>query len=204
MRLTFIVVPIIALTLDAVGLVAQQPAPASRTNAAPVIGTAKGLPAGYVIGPGDTLTISFWRDKELSGDVTVRPDGKISLPLINEVDAAGLTPEQLRARLIEAAGKYIEDPDPSIQVKEIRSRIVFITGQVTRPANYPLNSDMTVLQLIAVAGGLLEYAKDKDIVVIRNEGGKEEHHKFNYRDVVNRKNTAQNIVLKPGDTVVVP
>jgi polysaccharide export outer membrane protein len=158
----------------------------------------------YVIGPADVLSIVFWRDKDMSGDVMVRPDGKISLPVLNEVQAAGYTPEQLRAKLMEAAGKFLEEPNATVVVKEIRSRNVFITGNVAKPATYPLNGEMTVLQLIAVAGGLQEYADSKNIVVIRTEGGRQQYHKFNYKDVVTQKRVGQNIVLKPGDTVVVP
>jgi polysaccharide export outer membrane protein len=156
-----------------------------------------------VIGPADVLSVVFWRDKDMSAEVTVRPDGKISLPLLNEIGAAGSTPEELRARIVEAAEKFIAEPDVTIVIKDIRSRNVYITGNVAKPATYPLNSEMTVLQLIAVAGGLLEYADAKNIVVIRIESGRQQFHKFNYKDVVSQKNTAQNITLKPGDTVVV-
>jgi polysaccharide export outer membrane protein len=176
--------------------------PAASANGATADGVR--LPAGYVIGSDDILSVVFWRDKDMSADVTVRPDGKISLPLLNEVTAAGLTPEQLRQKLTEAAGKLIEDPNITIVVKEIRSRNVFITGNVTKPAMYPLIGQMTVLQLIAVAGGLQEYADSKNIKVIRTENGRQEYHTFNYKDVVSEKHTAQNIALKPGDTVYVP
>jgi len=183
-----------------------QQAPRGSTTAASTNVTAASatVPAGYVIGPADVLSIMFWRDKDMSADVTVRPDGKISLPLLNDITAAGLSPEQLRGRILEAAARLLEDPDATVVVKEIRSRNVFITGNVTKPATYSLNSDMTVLQLIAVAGGLLEYADSKNIVVIRNENGHQQYHKFNYNDVVRQKGMAQNIPLKPGDTVVVP
>jgi polysaccharide export outer membrane protein len=140
----------------------------------------------------------------MSADVTVRPDGKISLPLLNEMQAAGYTPEQLRSRLVEAASKYLEEPNATVVVKEVRSRKVFITGNVAKPASYSLIGEMNVLQLIAQAGGLLEYADSKNIVVMRNEGGKQQYFKMNYNDVVKRKNVAQNISLKTGDTVVVP
>ena len=162
------------------------------------------VPPGYVIGPDDVLQIVFWRDKEMSADVVVRPDGKISMPLLNDVQAAGLTPEQLRAKLTEAAGKLMEEPTVGVGVKEIHSRKVFITGNVAKPGTYPLSGDMNVLQLIALAGGLAEYADSKNIVVMRNEGGQAQSFKFNYKDVVKQKNVQQNILLKPGDTVVVP
>ncbi|HXH06107.1 MAG TPA: polysaccharide biosynthesis/export family protein, partial [Vicinamibacterales bacterium] len=162
------------------------------------------LPPGYVIGPEDLLMIVFWRDQLLSGDVRVRPDGKISLPLLNDIQAAGATPEELRARLAEAASKFLQEPNPTVIVKEIRSRNVFITGNVAKPGVYPLNSEMNVLQLIAQAGGLLEYADSKKIVVIRNENGRQRYYRFNYNDVIRQKRVQQNIALKPGDTVVVP
>jgi polysaccharide export outer membrane protein len=161
-------------------------------------------PSGYVIGPGDVLSVLFWRDKDMSTDVTVRPDGKISLPLLNDVTAAGYAPDELRVKLKEAASKFIEDPDVSVVVREIKSRNVFITGMVARPASYSLNSDMTVMQLISVAGGLLEYAKKDKIIVQRKEGGKDRVFRFNYSDFIEQRNFAQNITLKPGDTVVVP
>jgi polysaccharide export outer membrane protein len=165
---------------------------------------APAVPPGYVIGPQDLLSVVFWRDKDMSADVVVRPDGKISLPLLNEVHAAGLTPEQLRVKLNESAAKYVEDPNASVVLKEIHSRNVFITGNVAKPSTYPLIGDMTVLQLIAMSGGLLEYADSGSIVVIRTVAGKQTFHKFNYKDVVKQKNTDQNILLSPGDTVVVP
>ena len=186
---------------------AQQPTPA--VPAAPGAADARAttvtpvLPPGYVIGAGDVLSIVFWRDKDMSADVVVRPDGKISLPLLNEVQAAGYPPEQLRVALVTAAAKYIEDPNATVVVKEIHSRNVFITGNVAKPGTYPLSRDMTVLQLIASAGGLQEYADAKNITVIGMENGTQ-YHKFNYKEVVKRKRTEQNILLKPGDTVVVP
>jgi polysaccharide biosynthesis/export protein len=178
---------------------AQAPAAhAASTAAVPVV------PGDYLIGADDALSIVFWRDKDMSADVVVRPDGKISLPLLNEVQAAGYTPEQLREKLVEAASKYVQEPNATVVVKEIRSRKVFITGNVAKPASYSLVGEMNVLQLIAQAGGLLEYADSKNIVVLRKENGKEQHLTVNYNDVVKRRNVQQNIALKPGDTVIVP
>jgi len=165
--------------------------------------TAANVPADYVIGAEDVLSIVFWRDKELSADVVVRPDGKISLPLLNDVTAVGLTPEQLAAELMKAATKYIADPTASVIVREIKSRKVYIIGQVAKAGPYPLTSDMTVLQLIAVAGDLLEYADAKNVVITRMENGKELRFKFNYKDVLRGKSLEQNILLKPNDTVIV-
>jgi polysaccharide biosynthesis/export protein len=136
--------------------------------------------------------------------VTVRPDGKISLPLLNDVHAAGYTPDQLRAVLVQAASKYVEEPNATVLVKEIHSRKVFITGNVSKPGIYPLSGEMNVLQLIAQAGGLLEYADAEKIVVMRSDNGPAKYLTFNYKDVLKRKNIQQNVLLKPGDTIVVP
>lgn len=181
----------------------QKPATAQPT--APQAPAGVPLPADYVIGPEDVLTILFWRDKDMSGDVVVRPDGNISLPLLNEIPARGLTPEQLREKLVTAAGKYMEDPNVTVVVKAINSRKVFITGQVTKPGAYALAAPTTVLQLIAMAGGVQEFADTKNITVLRVEsGGRQVSFRFNYKDVLKGKNLKQNIELKPGDTVVVP
>jgi polysaccharide biosynthesis/export protein len=178
----------------------QQPANANGSAAAAGVT----LPRDYVIGANDVLSIVFWRDKDMSADVVVRPDGKISLPLLNEIDAAGFTPDELRTIIVKMATKFVQEPNATVVVKEIHSRKVFITGMVTKGGSFPLSNDMTVLQLIALAGGLQEYADAKNIVVVRKENGKERYFKFNYRDVRKQKNTQQNIVLKPGDTVMVP
>jgi polysaccharide export outer membrane protein len=161
------------------------------------------LPPGYVIGAEDVLSIIFWRDKELSAEVVVRPDGKVSLPLLNDVHAAGYTPEQLSGVLVKAATKYIADPSATVIVKAINSRRVYILGEVAKPGTVPLVGEMNVLQLIAVAGGLLEYADKGNITVVRMENGREQRFKFNYKDVIKGKKIEQNILLKPGDTVLV-
>lgn len=167
-------------------------------------GAAVKLPPGYVIGVDDRLEISFWREKELSADVVVRPDGRISLPLLNEVQAAGLTPEQLRGALLEAAESLVDDPAATVVVKEIHSRRAFITGNVEKPGMYPLNVPMTVLQLIASAGGLREFVGGKNIVIVRREGDRDVRLPFDYQAVVTGRRLQQNIELRPGDTVIVP
>ena len=171
---------------------------------APAVVSGVEVPDHYIIGPGDVLGIVFWREKELSGDVAVLPDGRITLPLINEIAAAGLTPEQLRSSLIEAARQFVTDPTATVVVRQVNSRRVFVTGMVAKPGQYPLYQTMTVLQLIATAGGLLEYAQSEDIVIIRREPGHIVSFSFNYKQVIKKKNLHQNIDLKPGDTVVVP
>lgn len=181
----------------------QKP-PATAGNATATTPVPAQLPADYVIGPDDILTIVFWREKELSGDVPVRPDGRISLPLLNDVEAAGLTPEQLRLRLTKAADEFLEEPTVTVMVKQINSRKVFITGQISKPGPYPLMGPTTVIQLIAMAGGVLEYAKEKNIIITRSEKGKSVSLRFNYDEFKQGKRLEQNIELKPGDTVIVP
>ncbi len=157
-----------------------------------------------MIGPDDVLAVVFWREKDLSGDVAVRPDGMITLPLLNDVKAAGLTPDQLRDVLTKAAEKFVEVPSVTVVVKAINSRKVFITGMVSKPGPYPLMAPTTVTQLIATAGGVHEFADKKNITILRVENGREVAFKFNYQDIMKRKNLGQNIELKPGDTVIVP
>jgi len=162
-------------------------------------------PAHYVIGPDDVLSVLFWRDKDMSCDVVVRPDGKISLPLVNDVQAGGLTPSELREAVNSEARRFVEDPSVTIVVKEIKSRKVFITGMVEKPGPYPLNGPTTVVQLISVAGGLKEFTDGKRILIMRTDkDGRQTAHLFNYRQVLAGKNLAQNIELQPRDTVVVP
>lgn len=177
-------------------------APRGATPAAAMVPAAP-VPPGYTIGPDDVLGVLFWREKDISGDVVVRPDGKITLPLLNDVQAAGLTTEELRAALTTAAARFVEEPNVTVVVRQINSRRVFITGQIGKPGPYPLSGSMTVMQLIAIAGGLTEFADSKNIIIMRTENGKPVAHRFNYKEVVNRKNLKQNIELKPGDTVVV-
>ena len=161
-------------------------------------------PLDFVIGPDDVLGILFWRDPSLSGDVTVRPDGKITLPLLNEVDAAGLTTDELRHRLTEEASRYLDSPNVTVVVRQINSRKIYITGEIAGPGTYPLSTSMTVMQLIATAGGLREYANGGKIVIMRVEDGVEKLYKFNYKHVLQGKNIRQNIKLMPGDTIIVP
>jgi polysaccharide export outer membrane protein len=190
-------------TTDAAG--AQQSTPGVAKNGASLSPELKqDLPPEYVVGAADHLSIVFFHEKEMSADVQVRPDGFISLPLINELHVAGLTPEALRSKVTEAAKRYVNDPTVSVIIKQINSRNVFITGEVAKPGAYPLNGPLTVLQLIAIAGGVLEYSDSKNVVILRSEQGKQISFPFNYKDVVKRKNLSQNIELKPGDAVIVP
>jgi polysaccharide export outer membrane protein len=172
---------------------------------APNAPTPKALP-DYLIGQDDVLTIAVWGEKELSGDFTVRPDGKISMLLVNEVSAAGLTTEQLREILNKGYLPFIEAPNVSVTVKAINSRRVFISGYVPRPGMYALGSNLSVVQLISIAGGLLDYADQKNIIVLRaepDEKGQPVSLRVNYEDISKGRNLRQNVALKPGDTVIV-
>jgi polysaccharide biosynthesis/export protein len=166
------------------------------------------VPPDYIIGSEDVLVVMFRREKDMSAEVVVRPDGRITLPLLNDVQAAGLTPAQLRDKVTEEAKRFVEDPSVTVVVKQINSRKVFITGQVNKPGPYLLGDRMTVMQLISMAGGLTEYAKKKKIVILRDAGpqpgSRQTTFRFNYEDVQNLKNLGTNIELKPGDTVIVP
>ena len=183
---------------------AQKPAPSAAAGAPAPAVAGVNTPPGFVIGPDDILTIVYWREKDLSADVVVRPDGMISLPLLNDVRAEGLTPEQLRVALTTAASKFVEEPTVTVVVKNINSRKVFVTGQVGKPGPYPLGGPTTVVQILSTAGGLAEYAKKSKIMVLRTEGGKSVALPFNYEEVMQGKRLQQNIELRPGDTVLVP
>ena len=178
--------------------VVQQPA-----NTAPSAAAARPVPPDYVIGVEDVLSVMFWRDKDMSADVVVRPDGKISLPLLNDIPAAGLTPHQLNSAIKDGARKFIRDADVTVIVKEIHSRKVFVIGEVNRPGTIQLVREMTVLQALGESGGFLEHANKGDIVVVRTDNGREQRFKFNYNEVVRGKKTEQNILLRPGDTILV-
>jgi len=188
----------------ALGTASAQGAPRT-TGAAAAPAQAASIPVDYIIGVEDLLGIVFWReqDKALSTDVVVRPDGKISVPMLNDIPAAGLTPEQLAETVEQAASKFIRDAAATVIVREIRSRKVFVIGEVTNPGTVQLGSEMNVLQVIAEAGGFLEHAKKGDVVIVRTQNGSERRFKFNYNDVVKGKKPERNIRLLRGDTVLV-
>lgn len=204
LNVLFALMVIVALA-PAVSAQQNQARPATpATRAASATTLAANLPPNYVIGPDDVLGIVFWGDEGLTGDVVVRPDGKISVPLLHDIQAAGLTPEALRDSLMKAGSRYLESPNATVVVRQINSRKVFITGRVQRSGPYVLTAPTTVLQLIALSGGLTDWAQEDQIVVMRNENGRQVRFKFNYNDVREGKKLQQNIMLEPGDTVVVP
>ncbi len=158
----------------------------------------------YIIGAEDVLNINVWKEADISRTVPVRPDGRISLPLLNDVQAAGLTPQQLADSIRDGLKKFMSDPVVTVIVTAVNSRRVYIVGEVTKPGMLPLLSGMTVLQALASAGTFTQFANIKGIYVLRNENGKQVKHPFNYKAVVKGQNADQNLELKPGDTIVVP
>jgi polysaccharide biosynthesis/export protein len=162
------------------------------------------LPPSYQIGPNDVLSIHVWKEDELSRDVVVTPDGKISFPLIGEIEAQGKTVTELKNLVGEKLLAFVTAPEVTVIVRESRSRAVYTIGKVRRPGPYPLVADMTVIQALSAAGGLAEWADEKNILIIRKEDGKETQLRFNYRDFTRGRDLEQNILLQPGDTILVP
>ena len=189
--------PLSSLPIHAQETAATQPVPTAAVT------TAKDDP-NYVIGPQDVLDISVWKEPELTRTVPVRPDGKISMPLLNDVPAAGLTPSQLTAQLTAGLSKFMNSPQVTVIITQVSSQRIYLLGEVGRAGAYLLIPGMTVLQAISNGGGLTQFANRAKIYVLRQENGKQEKYFFNYKDVLNGKHTDQNLVLKSGDTVVAP
>lgn len=160
--------------------------------------------AEYRIGPQDVLQIDVWKEPEITRTIPVRPDGKISLPLLNDVQAAGLTAMQLAGVLREGLTKFLMNPQVTVTVTMINSRRVFLTGEVSRTGALPLLPNMTVLQALSSAGGFTPFARIKDIYILRVENGRQVKYPFHYKDVVKGKRQEENILLQPNDVIVVP
>jgi polysaccharide export outer membrane protein len=159
----------------------------------------------FVIGNDDVLAINVWKEPDISRSIPVRSDGKISLPLVGELQAAGQTPDQLEQQIAAKLKSYIAEPEVTVIVQQINSQKFNILGQVTKPGAYPLTNSLTVLDAIALAGGFRDFAKQKSIYVLRqNADGGQTRLNFNYKDVVKGKDSAQNVRLQPRDTIVVP
>jgi polysaccharide export outer membrane protein len=157
-------------------------------------------PNKYVIGPEDVLYVQVWRENDFTRQVVVRPDGRITMPLIGELQAGGLTPQQLTGSIKEQLTKYINSPDVSISVQEVRSKKYYMDGEVLKPGPYALITPTTVLEAISAAGGFRDFANQKDIHILR---GVKIIMKFNYKDVTKGKHTDENIYLENGDHIVV-
>src|SRR5579864_4181608 len=159
----------------------------------------------YVIGDNDVLEIDVWKEKEISRTIPVRPDGKISLPLVGEIQASGMTPMQLQDDLTKRLKAYIENPEVTVIVSDPRSHQFNVVGEVLRPGSYPLMQTMTVLDAIAQSGGFKDFAKETKVYVLREmPGGIRVRIPFNYKRVIQGRYLQENVALKPGDTIVVP
>jgi len=188
--------------------VSRQTSAGKMPTAAPLPSSTAGKAASsadsqYRIGPEDVLHVSVWGNEQLTMDVIVRPDGKISIPLIQDIQAEGFTASEMADRIHEKLLPYIKDPNVSVIVMQINAPKFSVIGYVNRPGTYPMRGDVTVLQALSEAGGFTPFASPKKIKLVRNAGGKQEIRKFNYYDMID-KGGEGNFLLKPGDTIVVP
>jgi len=202
-----VLVSSMALAQDAPAQAAAAPAPASPASEKAVPDKPSAVPDSqggpeYVIGPEDVLHVAVWKEADLTATLPVRPDGKISLPLLNDVQAAGMTPQQLSDSLMVKLKKYIADPRVTVVVTAINSKRIYVNGEVLHSGPMPMLPNMTVLQALSSAG-LNQFAKTKGIYVLRTENGKQEKLLVNYRRLI-KGDIAQNYMLKTGDTIVVP
>ena len=172
--------------------------------AQPQAGDVSAVPGGYRIGAEDILQVSVFGNEALSRTVAVRPDGMISLPLINDVKAAGLTPMELRESLRQKLIEFVPSPEIAVIVTEVRSLMISVIGQVMKPGRYDLRAAATVVDALALAGGLKEFASRSNIVVIRLEGGAKKKLPFDYKKLISAKDPQENFPLRPGDIVMVP
>jgi polysaccharide export outer membrane protein len=176
---------------------AAAPVPAASN---PDAGTAS---SSYVIGPSDVLTVTVWKEPTLSGSILVRPDGMITVPLVGDVQAAGLTPLQLADQIAEKLKKYVQAPNVSVVVGEIHSKVIYLLGEVGKRGPVEMTSGMTLLDAIAAAGGVTDYANVKKIYILRDHAGKHERIPVHYKEAL-KGNSEFNLILEPGDTIVVP
>ena len=186
-----LVVPILSLLLARAGL-------ADDATSAHVVDDS------YLVQAGDTLLVSVWKEPDLTGEVLVRPDGALSFPLAGEVDAAGHTVEDIRKILQSRFSKFIPDPVVTVVVKKAEGSRVFVVGKVNRPGDFALIRPIDVMQALSLAGGATPYADVNDIRILRRAGSRQEVYRFRYDDVRRGKDLSQNILLRSGDTVVVP
>ena len=193
--------PASATQTPATATAAHTSSPAVQTPPAAPIGAVDA--AHYIIGSEDSLQITVWKEPTLTGPVPVRPDGMVSMALLNDVQAAGLTPMQLAADITTKLKKYIQDPIVSVQVNGVNSRKVFLVGEINKVGPLSLASDMTPLQAIASAGGLTTFAHSKRIYILRGAKGHEQKIPFNYKLAL-KGDSHQDIQLQPGDTIVIP
>ena len=192
-RRTAVLMPVLFLAFAA-----GDPGLRSQTEAAPSRGPV------YRIQPEDVLEVHVWREQDLTRTVTVRSDGRISLPLIQDLPAADLTPEELQVRIAEQLKKFVSAPVVAVIVQPAENFVVFVTGNVERPGLYRFRKPVTVLQALALAGGFQDYAKDDEMTILRTLGNQHIVFDFNYREVIKGRKPEQNIILRSGDVVIVP
>jgi polysaccharide export outer membrane protein len=207
MKMTAIIAAVLAgaVSLSAAQAKPSPAAPAQGAAAKPPESGARGnASADYVIGQSDVLFITYRNEKDMTMDYLVRPDGKITVPLLGDVQAEGLTPVALTEELVKLSDKYYKNAAITVVVKNINSKKVSITGGVNKPGQYPILGPMNVVELISIAGGLTEFTSGKDITILRGSGSAQKAFGFNYKEVMERKNLGQNIPLQPGDSVLVP
>jgi polysaccharide biosynthesis/export protein len=180
-------------------------AQASDPPTAPPSGNDVPVPVGYIVGEADVLRVNVWKQPEISQQsVVVRPDGKISVPLVGELKVSGMTPVQIETILVTDLKEYVNEPRVTVTVLEVGSKTVYVTGEVQHPGAYPLVGPVDILQMIAKAGGVTPYAHRRSVFVLREVNGKKQKLPVDYSRIFHGKNVEQNISLQPGDTIVVP
>jgi polysaccharide export outer membrane protein len=200
MMITSIIVVFI-LAIIATPTIAQEKSSSEKVKT----WSAKESQKAYHIGSGDVLEITTWKEADLSREeVLVRIDGKISFPLLSDIQAAGLTPLELKKNIEAGLKKYVDNPVVTVSVSDPASQKIYILGEVTNTGEYPLTKKLTVLQAFALAGGFTEWASKKEIILLRDEGGKEKIYRINYKDIIKGKGVDQNLRLKADDTIIVP
>jgi polysaccharide biosynthesis/export protein len=185
---------------SAPGAPVPPPPPPSDPAAGRVGATAAVDPKSYIIDPEDVVSVRVWREPEMSGLFTVRPDGKITMPLVGDIQAGGVTPDQLQQKVVEALQTLMNRPQVVASVHEVRSKRYYVSGEVNRPGQYPLIGKVTIVEALTMAGGFREFADMKGVKVMRGS----ERIKFNYKNFIKGKELDKNLELKPGDHIVVP
>jgi polysaccharide export outer membrane protein len=193
----------LAMALAFVSCASQMHNPPAPQSVSPQSGTTS-IGPDYVLGPEDLIEISVWRDESLTKEIVIRPDGKISFPLTGEIQAGGLTAEQLQHEITEKIAEFVPEPTVTVMVLKVNSYKVFVVGKVNKPGQYITGTRTDVMQALSMAGGLGPFASPRKIVILRRENGVERKIPFNYNQVIKGKNLEQNIILKRGDVVVVP
>ena len=196
---------VFCLSVSLIIAIGQLAAAEKKTASAKQTGSAKAGPKDYKIGAGDILDITIWKEPDLSrAEILVRTDGKISFPLLNDVQAAGLTPLEMKRNMEAGLKEFISNPFVTVTVRSPESQKIYILGEVLNTGEYPLTKHLTVLQAFALAGGFTDWASKKEIILMRKEGGKEKLYRINYKNIVKGKDLGQNLKLKADDTIIVP